>query len=362
MQDTDKVKRQPAGNCGHPGSDGTGMNCKVSVIVPVYNAAQYIVRCVDSLMGQTLEDIEYIFVDDCSTDDTVEVLERATALYPERKDRVRIIHLEENSGPGIARHRGFVQSTGAFIMFVDIDDSIDSEMASKMYKLAVDNNAELVCCGRKTFFEDGRLKNVDSFAEAGDKEQYFRHYICMMSGDLSANITDKLISRRLMETVKHIPAGKIAEDWALCVQLVHKAEHIATTDEALYHYHIHPGSLFHFSTKEEALKVAEYDKANIDLVISYLEEEGLAEKYRYEIEARKYTAKGTFANMTDDDAMYRQWKDTYREVNRSILFNPYMTFYSRKVYLLKWFRIERKYRSIMDSIQHFLKLKKKYEV
>lgn len=357
MPGTEKAKRLSIVDCGQLENDGTEMNCKVSVIVPVYNSALYIGKCVDSLMRQTLQEIEYIFVNDCSTDDTVEVLERAIALYPERKDQVRLIHLEKNSGPGMARYRGFVQSRGSFILFVDSDDTIDREMTSKMYRLAMDGNADLVCCGRKTFSADGHLEAVDAFAAAANREEYFRHYICMMTGDLSANITDKLIGRQLLEKVRHIPTGKCAEDWALCVQLVHKARSIVTTDEALYHYHIHPGSLIHFSTKEEALRVTEDDQANIGLIISYLEEEGLACQYRREIEARKYTAKGTFANMIDDDEMYRQWKNTYREVNWRILFNPYMTFYSRKIYLLKWLRIETEYRSFMDSIGRLLKIK-----
>ena len=79
---------------------------KVSVIVPVYNVSHYIERCSRSLFEQTLEDIEFIFIDDCSNDDSVEVLKRTIDDYPAVANKVNIVRYTENHGPSVARNTG----------------------------------------------------------------------------------------------------------------------------------------------------------------------------------------------------------------------------------------------------------------
>lgn len=76
---------------------------KVSIIIPVYNAEAYIERCAASLFGQTLNELEYIFVDDCSSDSSIEVMKNTLALYPERYEQVRIIRHDKNQGVSQAR-------------------------------------------------------------------------------------------------------------------------------------------------------------------------------------------------------------------------------------------------------------------
>ena len=90
----------------------------VSVIVPVYNAGEWIGRCLDCLCGQTLRDFQVIFVDDCSTDASVQAIERAAAA----DNRIGLVRQERNAGPGPARNAGIAQARGRYMTFLDVDD------------------------------------------------------------------------------------------------------------------------------------------------------------------------------------------------------------------------------------------------
>lgn len=122
---------------------------KVSIIVPVYNCEKYLHQCIDSLLVQTLTDIEVICVNDGSTDSSAQILFD----YATKDQRVRIIH-KENAGVSEARNTGLNCASGEFIMFVDSDDWIDAEMCEHMYQLAQKYNAQFVMCSYEKMFED----------------------------------------------------------------------------------------------------------------------------------------------------------------------------------------------------------------
>ena len=119
---------------------------KVSVIVPVYNAGLFIERCVRSLFEQTLEDIEYIFVDDCSPDNSMDILLNVIEEYPHRKPNVTIMRHEVNTGQSGARKTGMHVAKGEYIIHCDADDWVDVDMYERMYRLAVEKDVEAVCC------------------------------------------------------------------------------------------------------------------------------------------------------------------------------------------------------------------------
>lgn len=122
---------------------------KVSIIVPVYNGEKYLRQCVDSLLAQSLTDIEIICVNDGSTDATAQIL----ADYAASDQRVRVLN-KENGGVSEARNSGLDAAVGEYIMFVDGDDWIDAEMCRHMYQLAQEHNAECVMCSYEKIFKD----------------------------------------------------------------------------------------------------------------------------------------------------------------------------------------------------------------
>ena len=107
---------------------------KVSVIIPVYNVEKYIEKCARSLFEQTLDDIEYIFIDDCSPDNSMLVLSKVLKSYPKREAQVRIIRNPENKGVAYSRTIGMKAATGEYMIHCDPDDWVDKELYQNMYK------------------------------------------------------------------------------------------------------------------------------------------------------------------------------------------------------------------------------------
>lgn len=125
----------------------------VSVIVPVYNVESYLPKCIDSILEQTLSNIEVILINDGSTDNSGNIIDD----YAKRDQRIITIH-KENGGQGSARNEGLKIAKGKYIGFVDADDWIDKDMYEKLTNVAVKENSDLVVCGRKVFNIQGELK------------------------------------------------------------------------------------------------------------------------------------------------------------------------------------------------------------
>lgn len=121
---------------------------KVSIILPVYNVAEYLEQCLDSLINQTLKDIEIICINDGSTDNSLEILNQ----YVKKDSRIKVIN-KQNGGQGIARNLGIDIASGEFIGFADPDDWVDSEMYEQMYNQAKALSSQIVICGYKKYFE-----------------------------------------------------------------------------------------------------------------------------------------------------------------------------------------------------------------
>ena len=127
---------------------------KVSVIIPVYNAEKYIARCLDSVLEQTCQDYEIIFVDDCGQDRSVQIIEKMQRNYPEK---IRILYGTTNQGPGAARDRGMDAAKGEYVTFVDSDDYLKKDYLETYIVRAEKEKADLVI-GGYIRDENGRSK------------------------------------------------------------------------------------------------------------------------------------------------------------------------------------------------------------
>ena len=107
---------------------------KVSVIVPIYNVERFIERCVKSLMEQTLQDVEYIFVDDAATDNSMKILAATLSIYSDQN--IRILVHQENKGLPAARNTGLAVATGEYVFHCDSDDYMEKDMLEALYKKA----------------------------------------------------------------------------------------------------------------------------------------------------------------------------------------------------------------------------------
>lgn len=122
---------------------------KISIIIPVYNVEKYLRECLDSCVNQTLEDIEIICVDDCSTDNSFKILEK----YQARDPRIRIFQQDENKKQGAARNKGLEVATGEYIWFVDSDDYIDPKACEILYSATREFNVDVLCFSAIRLFE-----------------------------------------------------------------------------------------------------------------------------------------------------------------------------------------------------------------
>ena len=138
---------------------------KVSVIIPVYGVERYVGRCARSLFGQTMADLEFIFVDDCTPDDSIAVLLKTLDDYPDRKHQVRVIRHDRNQGVAAARTTGMKAMTGEYMIHCDPDDWIEPDMYERMYDAARTHDADVVTC---RYYEDGvSASSVKGFCHSG---------------------------------------------------------------------------------------------------------------------------------------------------------------------------------------------------
>ncbi len=113
---------------------------KISVIIPVYNAEKYLPRCLESVLNQTLPDIEVICINDCSPDNCLSILKE----YAQRDSRIKLIDFKENRGAAAARNIGIDEAQGEYIGFVDSDDFVDLDFYEKLYNRAIETDADAV--------------------------------------------------------------------------------------------------------------------------------------------------------------------------------------------------------------------------
>ena len=137
------------------------MKAKVSVIVPIYNVEQYFMRCANSLINQTLKELEIIFVDDASPDKCPQICDELAQKY----SNIKVIH-KHNQGLGMARNSGLEIATGEYVAFLDSDDFVDNEMYESLYRAAKDKNLDFLGCDFAFYLNNGKSIPVQAYKEA----------------------------------------------------------------------------------------------------------------------------------------------------------------------------------------------------
>lgn len=245
------------------------MGPAVSVIVLVYKAERYIERCARSLFGQTLQDIEYVFVDDCSPDGSMDVLERVLEEYPARRGQVKILHNDTNRGQAFSRRRGVEASSGDYIIHCDSDDWPELEMYARMYAKASGENLDMVVCPMRRIFPD----HVEPLPDAVGTDDLLESLLCL---DIHHYLLNKLVSRRIYEAPLAWPENNMCEDTALVIQLAYYCRSYGFVSDMLYNYCYYPDSIS--SIRGSKAKV-EQMRANVDLAIGFLDGKGLSGRY-----------------------------------------------------------------------------------
>lgn len=191
---------------------------KLSVIVPVYKAEEYLNECVDSILAQTMDDLELILVNDGSPDKSGDIMAAYARRYP---DKVRTITLD-NGGQGRARNHGIDAARGEYLSFIDSDDYIAPDMYERLFAAIEKNNADIAICDMEKRFPDGRCEYVNS---------------ALSDNPLAAagSSCDKIFRRSLVGDIRY-PTGLWYEDFAFSAKLLMKSRKTVFVKAPLYIY------------------------------------------------------------------------------------------------------------------------------
>lgn len=204
---------------------------KLSVIVPVYGVEKYIARCVRSVLSQSYEDIEVIFVDDATPDQSVAILQQTASEFPQKK--WRIVHHASNKGLAAARRTGIEVATGEYIMHVDSDDYLEHDALEKLAGIIQQTDADVVVMD--FFFEWDCKRKVYSDVFSSDSHEYCR---LLISGANMPNAWRHVIRRSLYHQTGIYPTEGLnfGEDYLVLPRICWFANRIAKIQQPLYHY------------------------------------------------------------------------------------------------------------------------------
>lgn len=209
---------------------------KVSVLVPVYGVERYIERCARSLFEQTYHNIEYVFVDDCTKDQSIDILHNVMKDYPHRRDQIRIIHHECNRGLAAARNTGVDASTGEYLMHVDSDDFLDLRTVETLIDKVRGTKMDIVFFGTRNVMRNGQ-EAIHTTPRIENKIAYVRSVLLHSE---PASIWNKFYRAEFYKAsgVRSIEGINYGEDYVVVPRLIHEANYIEKVDIPLYHYEL----------------------------------------------------------------------------------------------------------------------------
>lgn len=314
----------------------------ISIIVPIYNTKEYLLRCVESLRNQTYSRLEMILVDDGSTDGSGEMCDRLAA----EDERIRVIH-KENGGSSSARNLGIAQAKGEYIGFVDSDDYVDADMYERLHDALCFYQVNAAQIGRNEIEPDGNIL-PDICVPPEEPEsilpEKFMEELLMHRGDCS--FCTKLIRRQIFEdcknefmgedgTAEYFPVGVLNEDFHLLVQLLGKTGSIVSLPGHAYHVFYRMGSNSRKAEADHFSGVYSDNVDNADMVTEIVKKDypGLEKiVFRFGIFQRlDYMLHIPIGQMTKDNAKYCAIVDYLRKNWMKSMTNPILTV-KNKVY------------------------------
>lgn len=287
------------------------MNPQVSIIITIYNREKYIETCARSLFEQTLQAIEYIFVDDASTDHSIDILNAVIDKYHNRKPMTKVIHLQNNGGVSNARSIAMKHVSGEYVIHTDSDDWVDVDMMERMYIKAKETGADIVGCNLCHEYSQHTFIHKQQYTDT-------------ISGNISNLILGKIhpslcssLTKTNLITNNNItfPKGlNMGEDLYYNLQLYLHAQKIVGMDFAPYHYrHTSDSSSFHHTrqTIDSGIEIGKKIEQLTKSLNRYNE-------FASEIEYRKFSLKLALIYKFDNQEDYKYWLTIFPETHRYI--------------------------------------------
>lgn len=297
---------------------------QVSVIIPVYGVEQFIARCAESLMRQSLQEVEYIFVDDATPDHSMEVLAEVLANYPQRAEQVKILVHEVNKGLPAARNTGLAVVTGDYIFHCDSDDFLEPDALETLHRKAMEEDADMVWCDWSlSFGKSERYMVQPSYATAIDALK------AMLGGAMKYNVWNKLVRRSLYtNNGVTFPAGYAMGEDMTMLMLMACASRVAYVPQALYHYVKSNTNATTASYTDTHLAQLRYNVSKVEAFLSGRHVKGIENELAF------FKLEAKFPLLSMDGKKYRQlWKEWWPEAHAYILKDRYT---SRRRRWLQW--------------------------
>ena len=294
---------------------------KLSIIIPVYNAAKYLSQCIDSVLAQTFTDFELILVNDGSTDES----EKICLSYKEQDPRIKYVY-KENGGAASARKVGFENSTAEYIGWVDSDDWIDKEMFQTLYEAAITKEADIVACGVVQEYADKQnmlIPNTKEYQKSVDL--------------LIFSYCNKIIRRELfLKSEIVFPVGTAEyEDVCVTFKLISNADSILFVPQTFYHYRMSTASVTHSLHAEKLIQNRLFVTENN---LDYSKTHSVNEYSKILAERMLMTAK---QNYLDNLQVFnpKKWRHIHPEINYWKLLSFY-PLYNRVLFVLALLKLD----------------------
>lgn len=260
-------------------------NVKVSILVPFYKVEKYVGRCVDSLFSQTYKNIEYIFVNDCTPDKSMDVINEHIKKYGVAEKCKMIIH-ETNQGISASRNDCLDNMTGDYFLFIDSDDYIDKDMVELLVEAAIKEDADISGCGYIEEFEDHSVEHPQKYTN--DHDEMMRAITLLtIKGVMWKLLVRSTIVTEHKDEVRFIPDRNMVDDYLFCCQIFYYAQRFAGVDRCMYHWiQYNPNNYTHttiFAVESQAAAIRKTEE--------FYKEKGVYDVVKDELLQRKFISK-----------------------------------------------------------------------
>lgn len=295
----------------------------VSIIVPVYKVEKYIEQCARSIFEQTYRNLEIIFVDDCSPDNSFAILQSTLEDYPYRKSQTKIIRHRQNKGLSMTRRTGISNATGTYVINCDGDDYIELNMTTALMEIALRGNYEIIAT--PIFIDSPSGKS--HILKIGDTNNFFN------LNSIPINVThfslcNKIFKKNLLDQLTDTPNVNSWEDLADSARAIALAKSTLAIDTPFYHYRMSDNSLTSMNHKKRLtgqLAVAKF-------VEQWFIANHLDGKYAVFLKNMKFSSKIKFLRGNQRD--FAAWKSTFPETNSGILGYTHIPLFYRLLFFM----------------------------
>lgn len=307
---------------------------KVSVIIPVYGVEKYIERCIRSLFEQTLDDIEYIFVDDCTPDNSISILRKVLSEYPNREKQVKILHHEKNKGLAQARQTGLKIASGEYIAHCDSDDWVDVHMYEEMYNKAIEEDADVVVCDYVVTNGTSVIKTINA-CHAKSPGQLIEN--CFFRRD-PWSLCNKLFKRKAYYNIEY-PKGAMGEDMVTTIQLLWNCKMLSYINKPYYQYFYNPESITKVCTKDSCIRKFNQLLCNSDIVLGLIEKKHLEDYYEESLVVYKNFIRSILYPIVYEKQYHKKWNSMFKGLNRQVIFSKHISLSEKCRVILTMFHL-----------------------